>query len=256
MFGILGIMGFMEIDGTTAIITGSSGKVGRGIAFALGRAGCGCVCHYHNNRDGAEDVVGAICRDGGRAVAVGADLTKGEEIERLFWDFEGMDKLRVLVNSAGVFEEGRISEVTLGNAGRVLGTNLVAPVMVSARFAEAVADVELGAGPVASIVNIADIGGIRPWANYTIYCASKAGLIAATKSMAKELAPGICVNAIAPGVITWPEDADRAEYDRQVGMIPAGRVGTPEEIAAAVLFLLRSDYITGQVLNVDGGRCI
>jgi pteridine reductase len=74
--------------------------------------------------------------------------------------------------------------------------------------------------------------------------------------MAKELAPGICVNAVAPGVITWPTEAEKAEYDRQVKMIPAGRVGTPEEIAAAVLFLLSNDYITGQVLNVDGGRCI
>jgi len=246
----------MELTGTTAIITGSSGKVGRGIAFALGHAGCRCVCHYHKNRAGAEEVVAAICEDGGRAVVACADLTQADEIGRLFADFEGMEKARVLVNSAGVFERGAIGEVTFENAGRVLGTNLVAPVMVSARFAEVLGDVEAGAGPVASIVNIVDIGGIRPWANYTMYCASKAGLIAATKSMAKELAPGICVNAVAPGVITWPEDGDRAEYDRQVSMIPAGRVGTPEEIAAAVLFLLNNDYITGQVLNVDGGRCI
>ena len=247
----------MEIDGTTAIITGSSGMVGRAIALALGRAGCGCVCHYHNNRDGAAKVVEAICSGGGRAAAVGADLTKAEEIGRLFEDFQGLDRARILVNSAGIFERAELSEVTLENAGRVLGTNLVAPVMVASRFAEAVREnAEAGSGPAASIVNIADIGGIRPWAGYTMYCASKAGLIAATKSMAKELAPGICVNAIAPGVITWPEDGDRAEYGRQVSMIPAGRVGTPQEIAAAVLFLLNNDYITGQVLNVDGGRCI
>ena len=255
-YGFWPIMVFMEIDGTTAIITGSSGKVGRGIAFALGNAGCRCICHYHNNRAGAEEVVAAICKDGGRAVAVGADLTKADEIGRLFADFEGMGRARILVNSAGVFERGAISEVTFENSGRVLGTNLVAPVMVSARFAEVVGNVEADSGPVASIVNIADIGGIRPWANYTMYCASKAGLIAATKSMAKELAPGICVNAVAPGVITWPTEAEKEEYDRQVKMIPAGRVGTCEEIAAAVLFLLRNDYITGQVLNVDGGRCI
>ena len=86
-------MGFMEIDGTTAIITGSTGTVGREIAFALGRAGCRCVCHYHNNRDGAEDVVRAICEDGGMAVAVGADLTQADEIGRLFADFEGMENV-------------------------------------------------------------------------------------------------------------------------------------------------------------------
>ena len=139
----------------------------------------------------------------------------GLQIGRLFADFEGMEKARVLVNSAGIFEGGKLADVTFENAGRMLGTNLVAPVMVSARFAEALGDVEAGAGPVGSIVNIADIGGIRPWANYTMYCASKAGLIAATKSMAKELAPAISVNAIAPGVITWPTEAEKEEYDRQ-----------------------------------------
>jgi len=89
-----------------------------------------------------------------------------------------------------------------------------------------------------------------------MYCASKAGLIAATKSMAKELAPKIYVNAVAPGVVTWPEDGDKEEYNRQVSMIPAGRVGKPKDITNAVIFLLKNDYITGQTINVDGGRCI
>lgn len=246
----------MELTGTTAIITGSTGRLGRAIVFALARAGCRCICHYHTNRAGAEEIVASICADGGRAVVARADLTKADQIEGLFAEFEGMARPRILVNSAGIFERTALADVTPENASRVLNTNLVAPVMVAARFAEAVADVKPGSAPVAGIVNIADIGGIRPWANYTMYCASKAALIAATKSMAKELAPEICVNAVAPGVISWPQDGDRAEYDRQVAMIPAGRVGTPEEIAATVLFLLRNDYITGQVLNVDGGRCI
>ena len=246
----------MDINATTAIITGSTGQVGRAIAFELARCGCACVCHYCHNKDGAEEVVSAIAGDGGRAVAAQADLTKADEIGRLFGEFEGFGRPRVLVNSAGIFERGTIAEVTTENAGRMLNTNLLAPVMVSARFAEGLAGVECHSGPVGSIVNIADIGGIRPWANYTMYCASKAGLIAATKSMAKELAPAISVNAIAPGVITWPTEAEKEEYDRQVRMIPAGRVGTVEEIAKAVVFLLKNNYITGQVLNVDGGRCI
>ena len=90
---------------------------------------------------------------------------------------------------------------------------------------------------------------------FTIF-ASKAGLIAATKSMAKELAPAVTVNAVAPGVVSWPEDADKEEYNRQISMIPAGRTAAPQEIAAAVVFLIKNDYITGQILNVDGGRCI
>ena len=247
----------MELTGTTAIITGSTGRLGRAIAFALARAGCRCVCHYHNDRAGAEKIAASICGDGGRAVVAGADLTKQEEISRLFAEFEAMDRPRILINSAAIFERDPVSEVALEGAHRQIDTNLVAPVMVAGAFARQVeANFNAGEDPVAKIINMVDIGGIRPWAGYTMYCASKAGLIAATKSMAKEFAPAICVNAVAPGVISWPQDADRAEYDRQVAMIPAGRVGTPEEIAAAVMFLLKSDYITGQVLNVDGGRCI
>ena len=104
--------------------------------------------------------------------------------------------------------------------------------------------------------HFADIGGIVPWAGYAMYCASKAALINVTKTLAKELAPRVTVNAIAPGLVSWPQDGDKDEYNRQLKMIPLSRKGTGEEIAAAVIFLLQNDYITGQVLNVDGGRCI
>ncbi len=247
----------MEINDLTAVITGTSGIVGGAVAVALARGGCRCVCHYRHNEAAAVKIVNKIIADGGKAVAVQADLTDSGEISRLFGDFAGFAPPRILVNSASIFKKAAISEINYENAREILDIDLISPILVSAAFAESIKELEvLDNMPVAKIVNMVDIGGIRPWANYTMYCAAKAGLIAATKSMAKELAPAVCVNAVAPGVISWPGDADKAEYDRQVAMIPAGRVGTPEEIAKAVIFLTKNDYITGQTLNVDGGRCM
>ena len=97
---------------------------------------------------------------------------------------------------------------------------------------------------------------MHPWANYVLYCSSKAGLIGATKALAKEFAPAICVNAVAPGIVTWPEDFDEEKRKKQISMIPLKRFAKAEEIAQAVVSLLKNDYITGQVLCVDGGRSI
>ena len=108
----------------------------------------------------------------------------------------------------------------------------------------------------AKIINMVDVGAIRPWSEYAVYCSSKAGLIGATKALAKELAPAICVNAVAPGTATWPIDFSQTGKDHQLSFIPAGRIAGTNEITPAIIFLLESDYITGQVLCVDGGRSI
>ncbi|HEG43849.1 MAG TPA: SDR family oxidoreductase, partial [Phycisphaerales bacterium] len=152
--------------------------------------------------------------------------------------------LPFLVNSAAVFKRQAIAEVDLASIEEVLNTNLVGPILVSKRFAELLdrpADCD---EPVGKIVNISDVGAIKPWAEYSVYCASKAGLVAVTKAMAKELAPGVCVNSVAPGVITWPDGFTEEDKKRQLGFIPAGRTGQPSDVANAVVFLLESDYIT------------
>jgi pteridine reductase len=128
--------------------------------------------------------------------------------------------------------------------------------LLSQEFARLVEAEGAEGNPAAKIVNMVDVGGEKVWKEYSVYCAAKAGLIAATKSLAKELAPRITVNAVAPGVVTWPEAFDEAGKKRQLGFIPAGRIAEPVEVAAAVVFLLQNDYITGQVINVDGGRAI
>ncbi len=247
----------MELKGKTAIITGSSGRLGSEIAKALARAGCDCICHYNRNQQKAEGIIGQIQEMGVRAMAVGADLTDPQRIDELFEKAGRIGVPQILINSAAVFSRQKLEEVIFREAQRVVNLNLITPILVSRVFARQIkakfpnADRVIG-----KIINICDVGGIRPWAEYVLYCSSKAGLIGATKALAKELAPAICVNAIAPGVVTWPGDFDESEKQRQLSFIPVRRIAEPEEVAEAINFLLENDYITGQVLNVDGGRCI
>jgi len=251
----------MELRDKTAIITGSSGRLGGAIARALAEAGCNCVCHYNTNKEGAEELVEQIGRIGVKALAVGADLTEPEQISGLFEKASAFGTPRVLINSAGVFSRRRLADVTFEEAQRVLNLNLVAAILTSRAFAKIIEDKFGGTeSVVGKIVNISDVGGVRPWAEYVVYCSSKAGLIGATKALAKELAPSICVNSVAPGIMTWPSPPDvrrnESEKRRQLSFIPVGRIAEMSEVTAAILFLLRNDYVTGQVLNVDGGRCI
>ncbi len=159
--------------------------------------------------------------------------------------------------SATVFSRGPLAEVTFGEAQRILNLNLIAPILTSRAFAKQI-NAKFGSAEtvVGKIVNISDVGGIRPWAGYVLYCSSKAGLIGATKAIAKELAPTICVNSLAVGVAAWPSDFDESEKQRQLSFIPVRRIARMSEITEAIIFLLKNDYITGQVLNVDGGRCM
>ena len=244
----------MKVKGNTAVITGSTGQLGSAIALALAKAGCSCICHYHTNQLLAGELTEQIQDLGQKAKAVCADLTKPQQIEKLFTETD-FSPPRILINSAAVFSKQKLAQVSFEDSQKVLNTNLIAPILVSQKFAQGIQN-RKSSEPAAKIINIVDVGGIRPWANYTLYCASKAGLIAATKSLAKELAPDICVNAVAPGVITWPEGFPEKAKPRQIKFVPAGRIGTVDEITSAILFLLKNDYITGQVLNIDGGRCI
>lgn len=256
----------MELKGTTAIVTGSSGRLGGAIAKALATAGCDCICHYNQNKEKAEQLVEQIELLGVKAMAIRADLTNLAQIEDLFAKSMEFGTPQVLINSAAVFSRQPLSEVTFEEAQRVLNLNLTAAILTSRAFAKQIND-KFGVpeSVVGKIINISDVGGIRPWAGYVLYCSSKAALNGATKALAKELAPGICVNSVAPGVVTWPppaasggrpSDVDEAEKKQQLKFIPIGRIAEPKDITDAIIFLLENDYITGQVLNVDGGRCI
>ncbi len=247
----------MELKGTTAVITGSTGRLGSAITLALARAGCNCFCHYNTNQTKAQKLAEDINKLGLNATAHQADLASPEQIESLFEKVTEFGNPQILINSAAIFTQQPLAEVTFEQTQKTFQLNAIAPILTSSAFAKIInekfPDTE---PPVAKIINLVDIGGIRPWPRSVAYCSSKAALIATTKALAKELAPAITVNAVAPGLVTWPENFDDAKKQRQLSFIPAKRIAKPEEIADTVLFLLRNDYIIGQVINVDGGRCI
>jgi 3-oxoacyl-[acyl-carrier protein] reductase len=256
----------MELAGKNVIVTGSTGSLGSELVKALAQAGCNCVCHYHQNKEKAEEIVSDIKAMSQKAISIKADLREPQEIDALFdealnYFCSGQASryahLQVLINSASVFERTPLQEVSIGQARRVLDVNLTACILTARAFAQRISkasgDKDVPAG---KIINICDVAAVKPWAQYSLYCASKAGLIGATKALAKELAPNILVNALAPGIATWPVEMTGEEEKRQLGFIPMRRFAETKEIAAAMIFLLQNDYITGQVLNVCGGRGI
>ncbi|MCD4830986.1 MAG: SDR family oxidoreductase [Anaerohalosphaeraceae bacterium] len=247
----------MEIKGKTAIITGSSGKLAGTVAITLAEAGANCLCHYNTNIQAANQLVEKIQSLGQTAITLQADLTTQDGIDKLLAGASELENLSILINSASVFEKRPIENIDFASARQTIDLNLISPIVISCQFAEAVRSANPAAkSPAAKIINLVDIAAEKPWAGYAVYCASKAGLAAATKSMAKELAPEFTVNAIAPGLIDLPEDCDEQEKAKQLAMIPASRCGEASEVAAAVKFLIENDYITGQVINIDGGRSV
>ena len=243
-----------------AIVTGATGRLGREIAVWLGRAGYRCVVHYHSNQTTALEVVAAIEQAGSKAIAVGADFCRPGNIESLIEQAASFGTLKVLVNSASVFERTPLSNLNPQSIQATLTANLTGPLLLSKHFVEQVkkqnADYSTISKPIASIINITDIAAARPWAEYSAYCASKAWLVSVTQSLAKELAPQVTVNAISPGIVIWPGGMDASQEQKQLEMIPQKRFGCPADICKTVDFLLNSDYITGQVINIDGGRSV
>lgn len=250
----------MELADKTAIITGASGQLGQAIALALAERGADCVCHYHTNEDAVRQAVDAIQRAGRRAVAVRADLASADATEIIFEKATELGPVRVLVNSASIFARQRLGTFSQSDAAQIMAVNLTAPLLLCNAFAMYLKsqglDCETADETFAAIINMVDVAGVKPWGQYAPYCASRGGLIAATKSLAKELAPGVTVNAIAPGIVTWPGKMDPSEETKQLKMIPAGRFGEPKDVTRTINFLLDNPYITGQTICVDGGRSI
>ncbi len=232
-----------SLAGKVVLVTGAAKRIGRAIALALGQNGAQVAVHYRGSRDEAA-ATAAEC--GGQAFQ--AELTDGEQRVRLFGEVaKRFGRLDALVNNAAVYERTPLLEATEEQWDRIVDSNLKATYFCAQQAARLMQ--EQGG----RILNIASLGGIRPWAGYGPYNASKAGVIHLTRSLAKELAPKIQVNAIAPGVVEFGDPIPPA-VQRQIDATPAGRAGTGEDIAeAALYFLTCSDYVTGQVLAVDGG---
>jgi NAD(P)-dependent dehydrogenase (short-subunit alcohol dehydrogenase family) len=243
----------MELQGKVVLITGAAVRVGRAIARAMAGRGANVAVHYHRSRAEAEELVDELRSQGVRAEAFTANLEEGNEIRRLVAEaLAAMGRIDVLVNNAAIFPRAPLLETTEELWDRTLDTNLRAPFLC----AQAVAPhmLERGSG---KILNLADVAAFRPWPNYLAYCVSKAGVVTLTQLLARALAPGVQVNAIAPGAILFPEGWDAEKRERLLAQIPLRRTGDPEDIARTALYLIEgSDYVTGAVIPVDGGRLL
>ena len=240
----------MELEGKVAIVTGGAVRLGKALALALAEQGVRLAIHYGSSAGPAEAVAGEIKAMGGDAIAIQADLSQPAEtrsiVERAVAHFGQVD---VLVNSAAIFEPGNWDDTTEANWDRHFAINLKSPFFLSQAFAA-----QVGREGTGHIVNIADWRGVRPGPDHVAYTLTKAALIAMTKSLALALAPNIQVNAIAPGLILPPPGQDQSYLESKADQVPAQRVGSPQEIANALIFLLRSDFVTGDLIFVTGGE--
>jgi pteridine reductase len=240
----------MPLLNQVALVTGSGKRLGREVALGLAERGADLVIHYRSSDADARKVAGEIEKLGRRAITVAADLDQVSEIRQLFDKVASQfGRLDVLVNSAASFVQTEFSATTEKEWGESLDTNLKAPFFCS----QAAAPLLKKTG--GCIVNFADVGGLLGWSGYIPHSISKAGVIMLTRCLAKELAPEVRVNAIAPGTITLPDDAPELEANF-IKQAPLKRSGRPVDIVSAVAYLATAKFVTGQTLVVDGGRVL
>ena len=234
----------MDSPRKRVLVTGSAKRIGRVIALELSRRGFDVAVHYGRSRAEAE----AVARECNHAAVFQADLAKVDDIRRLFREVrEHFGPLDCLVNNAARFTRLSPLAITEQDWDFIHDVNLKGTFFCCQEAARQMQELEAG-----RIVNISSLGGIRPWADHAHYCASKAGLIMLTKALSKAFAPKISVNSVAPGVIAF-NDVD-ARVQSMIDTTPMRRAGKPEDIADAVHFFLTApDFITGQILAVDGG---
>ena len=238
----------MQLAGRVALVTGAGRRIGRAIALGLAGRGARLALHYNASRAGAEEVRAVIVEAGGEAELVQADLLVAGEPERLVAEAAGrMGALDVLVNSAAVMRRTPVGSVSVADWDAMFALNLRAPFFA----AQAAAPHMRGGG---AIVNIADLAAFETWPGYVPHGISKAGVVQMTRALARVLAPAIRVNAVAPGAVLLPDDWDPSAAARLEGTTPLRRLGSPDDVVQAVLYLLDADYVTGEVLLVDGGR--
>lgn len=244
----------VNLEGEIALVTGGSRGIGRACAVALAKAGAEVIINYVSSPERAKSVCDEISAEGGKASAVKFDIGNVKETqEAIDGILKEKKKITILVNNAGITRDGLMMRYSAEDWDQVLQTNLKGAFIASQAVIRPMMKERRG-----SIIHMSSIVGITGNAGQAAYCAAKAGLIGLTKSMAKELASrNIRVNAVAPGYIQT-DMTDQLTPEQKEGIlkeIPLGRVGTPEEIAQAVLYLASSasSYVTGQVVVVDGG---
>lgn len=240
----------VKLPGQIAVVTGGAVRLGRAFALALAEAGCDVCVHYNRSAGSAAETVEELRSRGRNAVAVQADFNHPEHAaeELLAESVRQLGPPTILVNSAAIFEPGTLPSTTADHWRRHLAVNLEAPLFLCREFAK-----RRDATRPGGIVNVVDWRAQHPQAGHLAYTLTKAALVTLTQVLAQELAPDVQVNAIAPGAILPAPGATVAEFERQAETIPLQRTGNPADVAGAMLFLLQSEFITGEILHVTGG---
>ncbi len=256
-----------QLDGHVAIVTGASSGIGLEVADALAAAGAAVVVNYHSDADAAEELVKRIRAEGGRAIAVGADVSDEQAVVRLFDEAAtAFGRIDVLVANSGLQKDAAIADMTLAEWNTVIDVNLTGQFLCAreaVRRFRAQPDDARPARSKGCIVTMSSVHEVIPWAGHINYAASKGGSRMLTRSLAQEVAAdGIRVNAVAPGAIRTPINKEAWEtpeaLEQLLRLIPYGRIGEPDDVARAVVWLASddADYVTGTTLFVDGGMTL
>ena len=239
----------MDLANRIGIVTGAGRRVGRAIAIALGTRKMHVAVHYNGSAAGARETAAEIERRGGKAMLFQCDLSTPSGptalVDEVARTLGGLD---VLVNSAAIMKRTPLESVTPAEWDATFAINSRAP------FFAALAAHRHMASKGGAIVNIADLAGLETWPGYIPHGLSKTVVIQMTKSLAKTLAPAVRVNAVAPGVIILPEGWQQEVGERLRKTTPLKRLGSANDVAGAVIYLLEADYVTGETIVVDGGR--
>jgi len=242
----------MDINGKVALITGSAKRIGRSTAIELAKRGARVALHFHTSGQQATETLRSIQDSGGTGAVFQADLTNTGDVDDMFTKivktFDGVD---ILVNSASVFNAGTADETTPMHWNTQMDANAKAPFFLAQKAARLM--LPRGGG---KIINIVDVAGELIWPGYFAYSVSKAALMAVNRGLAKTYAPSIMVNGIAPGPVLFPDHYTEEQKSSAIERTLLKRAGSPRDIVNAIVFLIENDYITGEIIHVDGGRHI
>lgn len=255
------------LKGHCVIVTGGSSGIGAGVAVAMAAAGASIAVNFHSDADGAAGLVRRIISDGGKAVAIRADVSNEAEVQKLFSDtVSAFGRVDVVVANSGVQQDAPIGDMTLSDWRKVVDVNLTGQFLCMREAVRQFRSQPTGARPARSkgvIVAMSSVHEVIPWAGHANYAAAKGGIRMLTRSLAQEVAPErIRVNAIAPGAIRTPINKEAWDTDealtKLLRLIPYGRLGEPEDVARAAVWLASdaADYVTGTTLFVDGGMSL
>ena len=242
----------MNLNGKVALVTGGAKRVGKAIILALAARGCKLVVHYHTSQTEAEETVRELLASGHDALAFQADITQEADVDHMVEAaVTRFGRIDVLVNNAAVFFRTPVETLTVEDWEHTMNVNLTGTFLCAHKIGLRMRQWGWG-----HIINMADVAGLRPWADYIPYSVSKACVLTFTQGLAMELAPQVMVNAVVPGPVLFQEGTPTEVQQREINKTLVKRAGTPEEVAQVVVFVAESDYSTGSVFHVDGGRAL